>query len=90
MDSHRDEVDLDDAVKEALCLQVFEATYYFEVLVVQVAFVKDAHKPGLWHLLLGLSCELGEKDCEIPFYPTAQGLSETPRIIRQLVGDWTT
>lgn len=90
MDRRGEDLALAADVKDALCRQIFEATSYFEVLVVQVAFVKDDAKPGQWNLLLGLSCELGERDCEIPFYPTAQGLSETPALIRRCVGDWTT
>lgn len=104
MDRRGEDVDLADDVKAALCRQIFEATSYFEVLVVQVAFVKDtthqcepsvrqgegsAFAPGQWNLLLGLSCELGEKDCVIPFTPTARGLTETPALIRAFVGDWT-
>lgn len=89
MDKRGEDVDLAADVQEALCRQIFDASSYFEVLVVQVAFVRDDAKPGRWNLLLGLSCDMGEKDCIIPFYPTAQGLSETPALIRTFVGDWT-
>lgn len=89
MDRRSEDVELDADVKDTLCRQVFEVTSYFEVLVVSLGFFSDARKPGLWHLVLGLSCDMGEKDCEIPFYPTAQGLDEAARTIRQLVGDWT-
>lgn len=77
MNRQPEDVELDADVKETLCQQVFEATSYFEVLVTHIAFYRDA-KPGGWMLLMGLSCELGEKGCVIPFEPIAQGLSETP------------